>query len=61
MFFYVFFLFNLLEVEIFKKQKDRFVCDVKAKAHRLKKYKSLHPPSFTNEAKTWQMLKTANF
>ena len=38
MFFYVFFLFNFLEVEIFKKQKDRFVCDVKAKAHRLKKY-----------------------
>ena len=30
-------------------------------SHRLKKNKNLDPQSFTNGAKTWYMLKTANF
>ena len=30
-------------------------------SHRLKKYKNLHPRSFTNGAKTWEMLKIINF
>ena len=30
-------------------------------SHRLKKYKNLHPLSFTDGVKTWQMLKIANF
>ena len=30
-------------------------------SHRRKKYKNLHPRSFTNGAKVWKMLKIANF
>ena len=47
--FYVFFLFNLPDAGMFKKQKDRFVLDVT----EAKEIQNLHPWSFMDKAKTW--------
>ena len=52
-----FFCFTSLRLECFRSRKTALFL----MSHWLKKYKNLHPQSFTNGAKTWYKVKIANF